>query len=231
MGSAVESLAAAGGHEIVARFNRRQPLRDGSLLSNANVAIDFSLPDAAVANIETCVHAAVPVIVGTTGWFDQLPRVRELVNSKASAVLYSPNFSLGIQLVEQALRAAAKLLNQMPEYDVAVHEVHHTRKIDRPSGTAIKLADTVLKNLNRKTRWAASASGDPQVLETTSLRVGATIGRHEVIMDSPVDVVTFTHQAKSRRGFAMGALKAAEWIQGKTGLLTLEDMLSEWAAS
>ena len=231
MGHAVESLAVAGGYEIVARFNRRQPLRDDSMLSNANVAIDFSLPDAAVANIEICVHAAIPVVVGTTGWFDQLPRVRELVNSKAAAVLYSPNFSLGIQLVDQALRAAAKLLNQMPEYDVAVHEVHHTRKVDRPSGTAIKLADTVLENLNRKSRWAASANGDPQVLETTSLRVGATIGRHEVIMDSPVDVVTFTHQAKSRRGFAMGALKAAEWIQGKTGLLTLEDMLSEWAAS
>ena len=231
MGVAVESLAVERGHEIVTRFNRRQPLQMAAQLSAADVGIDFTLPDAASSHIEVCIRAGIPVVVGTTGWYEGLTRIKELVRCEQGAVLYSPNFSLGIQLTRHALRAAIQLLNHLPDYDVAIHEVHHTRKVDQPSGTAINLAETILEGLQRKSRWAADAKGDPRTLGITSQRVGTVFGRHEVIMDSPADQMTISHHAKSRAGFAAGAITAAEWICDRTGLFTLEDMLSDWASA
>lgn len=230
MGVAVESFAASHGHDIVARINRQRPLSGPELLADADVAIDFSLPHVAASHVKTCVVAHVPVVVGTTGWYDDLPQIENLVRLNRSAVLYSPNFSLGVQLMSHVLETAAKLLNHLPEYDVAIHEVHHTGKVDRPSGTAIKLADTILENLQRKSRWECAKSEGPHTLEITSTRVGSVFGDHEVIIDSLNDQLTVTHLAKSRSGFAIGAIKAAEWIIGKTGLFTLEDMLSDWTA-
>ena len=228
MGSAVESLLAAHGHTLVARFNSNNPLSSTAQLESADVAIDFSLPLLAPRHIDVCLESRVPVVVGTTGWHQELSRIRSKVTRADGALLYSPNFSLGVQLLTQAVSTLSELLNQLPDYDVAIHEVHHTGKLDRPSGTAIKLAETIIDRLHRKSEWGEAGEVSPEILEVSSSRTGTVYGRHSIRIDGPADQITLTHEAKSRTGFALGALKAAEWLPGRTGLFTLEDMLTDW---
>ncbi len=228
MGAAVEALAPAQGHTVIARFNRTHPLTSSDQLREADVAIDFSVQDAVVEHLRICCEARIPAIVGTTGWQNDLPEVANTVSRLGAAVLHSPNFSLGVQLMLHATRAMGRLLHQLPEYDVALHEVHHTGKKDRPSGTALQLAQILLDDLPYKTAWGMPGNFAPDKLEIATTRVGTVFGRHTVILDSPQDQVVIVHEAKNRDGFAMGALKAAEWIPGRQGLFTLQDMLSDW---
>ncbi len=229
MGSAVAASATSRGHEISQRFNRDNPVTEAALKRKPDVVIDFTQPAITVQNIEAYCRTNVPAVVGTTGWYDEINDVRRLVDQHNAAVLYSPNYSLGIQLVLQALRAMAPLLNKLPEFDMALHELHHTAKIDSPSGTAINLATEIVENIERKHKWGGHTTPhDPLQLEVSATRLGHVFGQHRVIIDSPADNILLEHTAKSRDGFALGAVRAAEWIQGRTGLFTLEDMLSDW---
>ena len=234
MGKAVEALAAEQGHDVVARFNARHPLaaaRNVSALHGADVAIDFSLPTLALDHVNLYCRWNQATVIGTTGWYDALDRVQAWVAQSEAAVLYAPNFSLGVALVLRALRSLGPLLDRLPEYDAAVHEAHHTGKVDSPSGTALLLANALLGSLARKTRLEAETQHqpiEPEVLHVTASRLGSVFGEHTVYLDSPFDQNTLRHQAKNRQGFAFGAIKAAEWLPGRKGLFTLDDLLADW---
>ena len=233
MGSTVERLAGERGHDVVARFDVDRPLSEANpdALSGADVAIEFSLPDAVPGNVRRYCEAGVPAVIGTTGWYDALDDVREMVASSDTALLYAPNFSLGIALVVRALRGVMPLLNRLPEYDVFVHEVHHVRKVDSPSGTALLLGRTLLDGLDRKQRIETETQHgriDPEALHVTSSRAGTVFGEHSVGIDSAFDRIAISHEARGREGFAFGALRSAEWLIGKKGMFTLDDVLADW---
>ena len=232
MGSAIAALAEAEGHTVVARFDAASPFSEAAgpeALNEADVAIDTSLPAVVVEHIRRCCQWGVPLVVATTGWYDRLADVRSRVEtSERGAVLYAPNFSLGVAVLAQALRAIAPLLDALPDFDPYVHEVHHVRKQDSPSGTALMLGQILQEGLSRKTRLATEAQHtpiDPASLHVTSTRAGRVFGEHTIGIDGPFDRITLTHAAKSRDGFAYGALRAAAWLPGHTGLFTLDDML------
>ncbi len=233
MGQAVETAASERGHEIVARFDKDRPLldeRDPDALNGADLAIDFSLPDVALDHIHRYCFWGVDAVVGTTGWYDDLSKVQEWVDEGQNGLLYAPNFSLGVALMQRALRAMLPLLNRLTEYDAFVHELHHTGKVDSPSGTAIALAQTLLAGLDRKTELETETQHGAirhHALHVTSSRVGAVKGDHVVGFDSEMDQLTIQHVAKDRKAFAMGAVRAAEWLPGKRGLFTIEDWLRD----
>lgn len=233
MGTAVETLAHEQGHDVVARFNAKHPLAaalDASALHGADVVIDFSLPTLAMDHLRRYCRWNQAAVVGTTGWYDGLDTVQEWVADSEAAILYAPNFSLGVALLVHALRSVTPMLDALPAFDVAVHEAHHTGKVDSPSGTALLLARTLLQGLTRKTKLDTETQHeriDPEALHVTSTRVGSVFGAHTVYLDSPFDHITLSHQAKNRDGFAFGAVKAAEWLPGRHGLFTLDDMLAE----
>lgn len=237
MGQAVEAVAIEEGHEIVARFNVTNPLLDAvepEALIGAEVCVDFSLPDIALDHVHRYSFWGVDAVVGTTGWYEDIPKVEKWVEEGQNGVLYAPNFSLGVAILVRALRGALPLLNQLPDYDVWVHEIHHTGKLDSPSGTAKLLAKEILDGLDRKDRIEPETQHgaiSPGALHVTSARTGHVFGEHTVGFDSAVDQLLFKHVAKDRRAFAYGAVKAAEWVKGRTGLFTLDDMLSDQAAS
>lgn len=234
MGQAIDALAPDGGHTVVARFDADTPLldaRDPGELNGADVVIDFSLPDLALDHLHRYAFWGVDAVVGTTGWYDDLAKVREWVQEGQNAVLYAPNFSLGVAVLVRALRGALPLLDRLPMYDAWVHESHHTGKVDSPSGTALLLADEVLGGLARKDRIEPETQHgaiDPASLHVSSTRVGAVFGEHTVGFDSAVDQLQFSHIAKDRKAFAVGALQAASWVRGRAGLFTLDDMLDDW---
>lgn len=234
MGTTVERVSIERGHEIVARFDIDNPLTgasDPEALNGADVVIEFSLPAAAMDNIRRYFAWGLTAVVGTTGWYDTLDEVRSLAHSSDAAVLYAPNFSFGIALLVRALRGIGPLLNRLPEYDAYIHEVHHVKKVDSPSGTAIMLGQTLLEQLERKERLESETVHgriDPSVLHVTSSRAGAVFGMHTVGIDSAFDRISITHDAKGREGFAFGAVKSAEWLSGRKGLFTLDDVLEDW---
>lgn len=234
MGQAVEAVATSRGHVIVARFNSGRPLASASgpaAMAGAEVAIDFSLPSLVVDHVRQYCTWHQPAVIGATGWYEALPDVEALVASGATPILYAPNFSLGIAVLNHALRAVGPILDRLPEFDAALHEVHHTGKVDRPSGTALALAETLIGSLERKKRLETTPSDgrvDPEALLVTSSRIDSVFGEHTVTVDSPFDQVVLSHAAKNRQGFALGAVKAAEWLPGHKGLLTLADVLQDW---
>lgn len=232
MGTAVESVATERGHSVSARFNSGHPIGDDvDALRDADCAVDFSLPDAAVYNIEQYCRSGTPAVVGTTGWYDRLEDVRAGVDEHDASILYAPNFSIGVAILVRSLRSVTPLLDQLSEYDAFIHEVHHVNKLDSPSGTALMLGEILLDGLARKSRIEAETQHgriDDDALHVTSTRGGGVIGKHTITLDSPYDEITLRHQAKNRQGFAFGAVKAAEWLRGRKGLFTLDDMLEEW---
>ena len=234
MGQAVEALASQREHEIVARFDIDNPFLDAEgaeALNGADVLVDFSHPRVALPHMERYCDWNLSAVVGTTGWYDELEQVRSWVAKGKAGLLYAPNFSVGIALVVRALREIGPLLEQLPEYDVFIHEVHHTRKADSPSGTALMLADVLLEGLSRKEHAEVETQHspiDPGALHVSSSRVGGVFGQHTVGLDSPFDHISLKHTAKNREGFAFGALKAAEWLRGREGLFTLDDVLADW---
>lgn len=234
MGQAVEATVQQGGrHQIVARFDEATPLldaRDPDDLQGADLVIDFSVPDVALDHLHRYSFWGVDAVIGTTGWYDSLPKVREWVEEGQNAVLYAPNFSLGVAALVRALRGALPLLERLEEYDPYVHEIHHTGKVDSPGGTALLLAQTVVDGLSRKSRVETETQHgriDPDALHATSTRAGAVFGEHTVAFDSVYDQLTFRHVAKGREVFAAGAVRAAEWLHGRTGLFTLDDLLAD----
>ncbi|HEX8385781.1 MAG TPA: 4-hydroxy-tetrahydrodipicolinate reductase [Rubricoccaceae bacterium] len=231
MGQAVEAVAQERGHAVVARFDALTPFLDApdpSTLNGADVVVDFSDPSVALAHVERVADWGVQAVVGTTGWTADLDRVRERVEAGGGAVVWAPNFSLGVALVVRALRGMLPLLDRLEGYDAYVHEVHHTAKLDSPSGTALRLAEELVAGLARKTRVEAETVHgriDPAALHVTSTRAGHVFGEHTVGLDSAVDQIEVVHRAKDRRAFASGAVASAEWVVGRRGLFTLDDVL------
>lgn len=233
MGQAVAALAPTRGHDIGVRFDSNRPFASASpsALSGVDVAIDFSLPSLALTHIQRYCELDVPAVVGTTGWYDDLDRVEKWVAAHDASLLYAPNFSVGVAVLRTALEAALPILDQLDDYDPFVQETHHTKKADSPSGTARMLAEQIVEDLKRKERVETETQHqriDPAAVHVTATRAGTVHGEHMVGFDSPFDQITLGHRAKSRRGFAEGAVRAAEWLDGRQGLFTLDDMLADW---
>jgi 4-hydroxy-tetrahydrodipicolinate reductase len=224
MGQEIDAIAKAQGETIACVFNSRQPVRAESL-SDVDVCIEFSTPAAAAANIEAAVAAKKDIVVGTTGWHEHLPALTERV--RESGLLYSSNFSLGMNIFQRIVARSAELMQNAPEYDPFIHEVHHRQKVDSPSGTAIKLADILLEKIDRKTRIQAETASSKiaaDALHVSSTRAGFVTGTHTVAFDSEADLIELRHVAKNRRGFALGALVAARWLRGRKGIYTMDDV-------
>jgi 4-hydroxy-tetrahydrodipicolinate reductase len=212
MGRALAELAPDRGFQVVARVGHGQPITQQSL-AGAAVAIEFTTPDAAAANVRACAAARCPVVVGTTGWYAQLPGVIDDVERAGGAMVYAPNFSLGVALFDRVVAEAARLFAGVPSFDAHLVETHHAAKKDAPSGTAAALAGT-----------AAAAAGRP--VPITSIRVGSVPGTHELVFDAPFEQVRLVHEARDRRVFAEGALAAARWLVGRHGAFTMQDVLA-----
>ncbi len=195
-------------------------------LKNAGVVIEFTRPEAAVANISAAIESGVPVVSGTTGWYGHLEVVRKVCEQHQGAVLYSPNFSIGVNLFFVLSAYAAKLMAPHQRYKTRIVETHHTAKLDAPSGTAIRLAEEVLRELPQYRSWVNASETLPGQLPVISLRKPEVPGTHEILFESPEDLLRLEHVALSRAGFARGALQAAQWLPGKKGVLTMQDMLS-----
>lgn len=198
-------------------------------LYGVNVCIDFSTPASVVNNINAVAECGSNIVVGTTGWYDALEEIKHLVISKNIGFLYSPNFSIGMNIFSQALTSALRSIDKLDAYDVAIHEVHHRGKTDSPSGTALMLGKIITEHLKAKKRIVSETAH--QALESgqlhiTSTRVGNVAGTHKILFDSPEDSIELIHTAKNRSGFALGALVAAEWLQGKKGVFTMKDVMA-----
>jgi 4-hydroxy-tetrahydrodipicolinate reductase len=233
MGTAVATVATDRGHSVAARFHSDRPFAAAAPadVEEADVAVDFSLPSLALDHIRQYCTLGLPAVVGTTGWYDDMEAVEALVAKHDIGLLYAPNFSMGVAVVRRALNGILPLLDQLEAYDPFVQELHHTRKVDSPSGTAHMLGGLVVEGLERKDHVETETQHqriDPSAVHVTSTRAGTIYGEHTVGFDGPYDQIAVRHRAKNRRGFAAGAVRAAEWLDGRTGLFSLEDMLAEW---
>ncbi len=226
MGKAIESIATERGHEIVLKINSQNLVEfTKENLQKADVAIEFTNPHSAVSNILQCLDAGTALLCGSTGWLDQLPVVKKTVEEKNGAFLYASNFSVGVNIFFEVNKKLAQLMSRQSEYDVMIEEIHHTQKKDAPSGTAITLAEQVLQEVDRKTKWVNEASQDANELSITSKRIDPAPGTHSVKYTSAVDDIEIIHTAHSRGGFALGAVLAAEFIHDKKGMFSMQDVL------
>jgi len=221
MGKTIETIAINRGHEIVLKTSS-SPSQE---LKKADVAIDFSIPSAAVNNISLAINNNIPVISGTTGWLDNFNTIKTLCQEKNGAFIYASNFSLGVNIFFELNRTLAKMMSNLADYNVDIEEIHHTQKLDAPSGTAISLANDIVENHKDYNAW--ELDGDAKsVLPITAKRIENVPGTHTINYTSEVDTITIEHTAHSRQGFALGAVIAAEWIIGKKGIFTMKDVLN-----
>jgi 4-hydroxy-tetrahydrodipicolinate reductase len=236
MGKIIEGIALSRQHEIVLKIDKdNQHDLTVENLQKADVAIEFSTPGTVLDNIGTCFSAGVPVVVGTTGWHNMMASVKANCEESGNTLLYATNFSVGVNIFFHVNKILAKLMNNYPYYEVQVEEIHHTQKLDSPSGTAITIAEGILDNLESKKEWANVLTNDPGAENNTidadqllieSHRIENVPGTHTVIYDSEVDSIEFKHTAHNRNGFALGAVLAAEWVQDKKGFYSVEDMFN-----
>jgi 4-hydroxy-tetrahydrodipicolinate reductase len=224
MGREVEAAAKAQGESIACVFDSRNRVT-AAALQDADVCIEFSTPQSALSNILAAIGAGKDVVVGTTGWQHELPNLRQKLQD--SGLLYSANFSLGMNIFQRIVARAADLMQNAGDYDPFIHEAHHRQKADSPSGTALTLAEILLARLERKTQIMGEAAHgriDPASLHVSSTRAGYITGTHTVGFDSEADLIELRHVAKNRRGFALGTLVAARWLRGRKGIYTMEDV-------
>lgn len=220
MGKVIEQIALTRGHEIVLRKDQDSTF-DG--LQLADVAIDFSVPDSAVANITACLNIGIPVISGTTGWLANYQSMMDLCATKNGGFIYASNFSLGVNIFFELNEYLAKMMTNLKQYNVSMEEIHHTQKLDAPSGTAITLAEGVIKNSDYS-NWTLETPISNEI-HIEAKRIENVPGTHSVFYDSNVDQIEIKHTAHSREGFALGAVVAAEWLVGKKGVFTMKDVL------
>lgn len=221
MGKEIEKIALSRGHEIVIR----KDINDTIDITLADVAIDFSIPSSAFNNITNCINNNVPVISGTTGWLDSYEEAVKLCNDKKSAFMYASNYSLGVNIFFELNKQLAKMMNSLEDYDISMEEIHHTQKLDAPSGTAITLAEGIIENSSKK-NWDLGEKTSEENIPITAKRIPNIPGTHSVWYDSKVDSIEIKHTANSREGFALGAVVAAEWILGKKGVFSMKDVLN-----
>ena len=227
MGKIIERIALERGHEIVSiiDIDNRDDFKSDAFKS-ADVAIEFTVPQVALDNYQQAFEAGVAVVSGTTGWADKQEKVKADVLKNGYTLFWSSNFSLGVNIFMAVNKYLAKIMNQFPEYNVEMTEVHHTQKLDVPSGTAITLAEGILDNIDRKTGWVKEIQQNDNELAIKSIREGQVPGIHTIRYESFADIIEITHDAKSREGFALGAVLAAEFTCGKKGFLGMNDMLN-----
>lgn len=210
MGKLIEQLAPEYGFAVHARVDVNDDFRQAA---GADVAVEFTIPGAVPANVETLAALGIPVVVGTTGWLDEMARVRAAVERHKTGLVWSPNFSIGVNVFFRVVREAARLLEREPQYGAWAWEIHHQTKKDAPSGTLLKLVEEM------------KSAGYSRRVDTGSNRAGANPGTHEIGFDSTADTITLRHSARSREGFARGALKAAQWLPGKQGVFEFSEVL------
>jgi 4-hydroxy-tetrahydrodipicolinate reductase len=223
MGKTIERIAVERGHEVSGRIDVDN-LHELDTVE-ADVAIEFSHPDAAYANVTRCLERKIPVVCGTTGWLARKGEADSLARSRDTAFFYASNYSLGVNLFFKLNEHLAKMMNNFSSYEVSIDEVHHNQKKDAPSGTAITLAEGVLKHVQRKKKWVNATPGKPDEIEIHSFRIGDVPGTHVIKYASVIDDVEIRHTAHTREGFALGAVMVAEWIIGKKGVLNMDDFL------
>ncbi|MBO6517911.1 MAG: 4-hydroxy-tetrahydrodipicolinate reductase [Bacteroidia bacterium] len=229
MGKAIEAIAVDRGHQIV--FKTNDPNFSKEEVSLADVAIEFTTPDSAVGNIKTCADAGVPVVVGTTAWYDSFDETAQYIRDNKGGLFTATNFSIGVNLFFKLNALAAQLIDGYSEYEPSIDEIHHLQKLDAPSGTAITTAETLLTNLSRKNNWVHHENGIGTIsndveLSVNSFREENVPGTHTVKYSSDIDTIEIKHTAHNRKGFATGAVVAAEWMVGKTGIYTMRDLLN-----
>lgn len=220
MGKVIEKIAVSRGHEIVLKKDADNTFEG---LKNADVAIDFSLPEVAVCNITECLQTNIPIVCGTTGWLDKFQEMVDLCKLKNGSFIYASNFSLGVNIFFELNDYLSKIMSKFNDYKVSIEEIHHTQKLDSPSGTAISLANRIIENSNL-TNWTLENSKENE-LPIKAIREENVPGTHSVFYDSEVDFIEIKHEAKSREGFALGAIIAAEFIYNKKGVFTMKEVL------
>jgi 4-hydroxy-tetrahydrodipicolinate reductase len=221
MGKEIEQIAISRGHEIVIK----KEVNDMIDIRIADVAIDFSVPNAAFNNISNCLENRVPVISGTTGWLDNYKDAVALCKSKKGAFIYASNFSLGVNIFFELNKQLAKMMHNLKDYQISLEEIHHTKKLDEPSGTAITLAEDILKNSDCE-QWELGEISNDKNIPIVAKRIPDIPGTHSVLYSSKIDTIEIKHTAHSRKGFALGAIVAAEWILNKKGVFTMKDVLN-----
>jgi len=227
MGHMIEEIAIQRGHEIVLKIDVNNPQDfNKQTISKATVAIEFTNPESAFQNVMKALELGVPVVSGSTGWLEKFDQVVEACQQNQGAFLYASNFSVGVNIFFEINKILAALMAPRSEYTVNLEEIHHTQKKDAPSGTAISLAGQVLEQLKGKKRWVNEESNDPADLSIISKRIDPAPGTHVVKYSSPVDDIEIIHTAHSRKGFAAGAVLAAEFVKGKKGVFSMQDVLS-----
>lgn len=226
MGKEIEAIAISRGHVISGKFDSRNPVTPEKL-ADTNVAIEFTRPELAVQHIHTCMESGCPVIVGTTGWYGEFEKIKEKVNDSGGSLLCATNFSLGVNIAFYINNLLAKIMQHYPEYAVEISEIHHTRKLDAPSGTAISLAEGIIKHHKLVNSWSlTSGKAETGVVPITAERTDDVPGTHTVAYKSDIDSIELTHIAHNRKGFALGSVMAAEWIIDKKGVFGMQDMLN-----
>lgn len=221
MGKEIEKIAIARGHEIVIKKDAGDIID----INLADVAIDFSIPSSAFENISECINNQIPVISGTTGWLDKYEDAVALCKEKEGAFIYASNFSLGVNIFFELNKQLAKLMHNLEDYNISMEEIHHTKKLDAPSGTAITLAEGIIEN-STKEEWVLDKKPSENSIPIVAKRIPEVPGTHTVWYASEVDTIEIKHTAHNRKGFALGAVVAAEWIFGKTGVFNMRDVLN-----
>ncbi|MGK0421755.1 MAG: 4-hydroxy-tetrahydrodipicolinate reductase [Polaribacter sp.] len=221
MGKEIEQIAISRGHEIVIKKDVGATID----ITLADVAIDFSVPDSAFNNISNCIQNNVPVISGTTGWLDKYEEAVALCNKEKGAFIYASNFSLGVNIFFELNKQLAKMMRNLEDYNISIEEIHHTKKLDAPSGTAITLAEGIIEN-SSKENWVLGTNTSEENIAIAAQRIPEVPGTHTVLYASEIDSIDIKHTAHSRQGFALGAVVAAEWILGKTGVFSMKDVLN-----
>ncbi len=228
MGKEIESVLDTKKFTLTGRYDIENPVQT-HLTGKPDVAIEFTTPAAAVDNIKFLASKGINVVCGTTGWYNRMDEVKEAVTKNNTGLIFATNFSVGVNIFFQLVKGASQWLNSFEQYDVSIHEIHHNQKLDRPSGTSIKLAEILLAGITRKTGVNVNGQSErprKELIELTSSRLGNIFGNHLVTIDSPSDTIKFEHSAKSRRGFAEGALLAAKFIHQLKGIFKFEEIFT-----
>ncbi|GAA4341479.1 4-hydroxy-tetrahydrodipicolinate reductase [Mucilaginibacter gynuensis] len=235
MGKSIEKVALDRKHEIVLKidYNNQHELTTENL-QKADAVIEFSTPSSVLTNIQHCFNTGVPIVIGTTGWYEHIPELKVQCEAGNNTLMYASNYSVGVNIFFKVNEVLAKIMNNYPYYDVQVEEIHHTQKLDSPSGTAITIAEGIIDNIDTKKEWANILIADTPAednlradqLLIESHRIESVPGTHTVIYDSEIDTIEFKHTAHNRNGFALGAVLAAEWLKDKKGFYTVADMFN-----
>lgn len=229
MGKAIEAIAIERGHEIVARIDNEEDWRlEEGALQSCDAALEFTTPSTAVGNIRRCLGMGLRTVVGTTGWYDRQAEMESLCRERGGALFVASNFSIGMNIMMAMNRKLSEIMNRRPEYRINISETHHIHKLDAPSGTAIQLAKECIANLDAKNDWRLIEAGEvvkDDVVPIQAYREGENPGEHKVAYDSEMDTIVLEHRAKSRRGLALGAVLAAEYLEGKQGVYSMSEML------